>query len=196
MASVLLFLEARDPLIPSDFGIFPKRIFQIQLLEVKVFFGQLQGHALQIRTTWSSGFKAPQAFDADLHIAFAGGGISRISLAEDLEEERSNSFSASINYDHPTENYIFGFTLEGFYTSLNDAFFLAPLGEDAFGERFEKQNGETARVQGMTLEVRANYKNKIQLEINTDYSMSDVVNAHSDLELRKTTGSIVMKNNY
>ena len=120
--------------------------------------------ALQIRTTWSSGFRAPQAFDADLHMAFAGGGISRISLAEDLKEERSNSFSASINYDHPTENYIFGFTLEGFYTSLNDAFFLAPLGEDTFGERFEKQNGETARVQGITLEVRANYKKKIQLE--------------------------------
>ena len=119
---------------------------------------------LQLRTTWSTGFRAPQAFDADLHIAFAGGGISRISLAENLIEERSNSFSASVNYDYPTENYIFGFTLEGFYTTLNDAFFLAPLGEDAYGKRFEKQNGDTARVQGMTVELRANYKKKIELE--------------------------------
>ena len=120
--------------------------------------------ALQIRTTWSTGFRAPQAFDTDLHIAFAGGGVSRISLAENLMEERSNSFSASINYDHPAENYIFGFTLEGFYTALDDAFFLAPLGEDAFGKRFEKQNGNTAIVQGITVEVRANYKKKIQIE--------------------------------
>ena len=119
---------------------------------------------LQIRTTWSNGFRAPQAFDTDLHIAFAGGGISRISLAENLKEERSNSFSASINYDHPAENYIFGFTMEGFYTTLNDAFFLASLGEDEFGERFEKQNGKSARVQGITVEVRANYKKKIQIE--------------------------------
>ena len=138
--------------------------------------------ALQIRTTWSSGFRAPQAFDADLHIAFAGGGVSRISLAENLKEERSNSFSASVNYDHPTENYIFGFTLEGFYTSLNDAFFLAPLGEDAFGERFEKQNGETARVQGMTVEMRANYKKKIQLETGFNIQSSRYDSAVEVLE--------------
>ena len=138
--------------------------------------------ALQIRTTWSSGFRAPQAFDTDLHIAFAGGGISRISLAENLKQERSNSFSASVNYDQPTENYIFGFTLEGFYTSLNDAFFLAPLGEDAFGERFEKQNGETARVQGMTVEVRANYKKKIQLETGFNIQSSRYDSAVEVLE--------------
>jgi outer membrane receptor for ferrienterochelin and colicins len=118
----------------------------------------------QFRSTWSTGFRAPQAFDADLHIAFAGGGISRISLSDNLKEERSNSFSASINYDMPAEDYIFGFTLEGFHTQLNDAFYLAPLGEDEFGERFEKQNGEGATVKGLTLELRGNYKKKYQLE--------------------------------
>ena len=138
--------------------------------------------ALQIRTTWSSGFRAPQAFDADLHIAFAGGGISRISLAENLKEERSNSFSTSLNYDHPAENYIFGFTLEGFYTVLNDTFFLAPLGEDVFGERFEKQNGNTARVKGLTVEVRANYKKKIQLETGLNIQSSRYDSAVEVLE--------------
>lgn len=34
----------------------------------------------QFRLGWGTGFRAPQAFDTDLHIAFAGGGISRISL--------------------------------------------------------------------------------------------------------------------
>ncbi len=38
--------------------------------------------------------------------------------------------------------------------------------------------------------------NKIQLEINTSYKLSDVAKAHADLELRKTIGSIVMKNDY
>jgi NADPH2:quinone reductase len=37
---------------------------------------------------------------------------------------------------------------------------------------------------------------KIKLLINQSYNLSDVVDAHSDLELRKTVGSIVMKNNY
>ena len=120
---------------------------------------------MQLRATWSTGFRAPQAFDADMHIAFAGGGISRISLAENLKQERSNSFSASLNYDKSTENFIAGFTLEGFYTDLNNAFYLAPLGEDDFGERFEKRNGQGATVQGITLETRANYNKKAQLEI-------------------------------
>jgi outer membrane receptor for ferrienterochelin and colicins len=119
---------------------------------------------LQLRSTWSTGFRAPQAFDTDLHIAFAGGGISRISLDEDLMEERSNSFSASINYDKATEKFIAGFTLEGFYTKLRDVFYLNPVGEDAFGQLFEKQNGDAAVVQGITFETRANFNRKAQLE--------------------------------
>ncbi|MGW8123156.1 TonB-dependent receptor [Roseivirga echinicomitans] len=111
----------------------------------------------QLRLGWGTGFRAPQAFDADLHIAFAGGGISRISLSDDLKEERSNSLTASFNYDKATEHFIAGFTLEGFYTNLKDAFFLAPLGADALGERFEKRNGDGAKVSGITLEVRANF---------------------------------------
>lgn len=118
----------------------------------------------QFRFTWGTGFRAPQAFDTDLHIAFSGGGISRIQLSPNLKEERSNSLSASINYDKATENYIVGFTLEGFHTRLNDAFYQHPLGEDAFGEVFEKRNGKGAVVQGTTLELRGNYNKKVQLE--------------------------------
>ncbi|MCK4830720.1 TonB-dependent receptor, partial [bacterium] len=105
---------------------------------------------MQFRLTWGTGFRAPQAFDADMHIAFAAGGVSRISLAPDLKEERSNSLSGSVNYDKATSNFIAGFTLEGFYTKLNDAFYLQPIGEDEFGQRFEKRNGSGATVQGGT----------------------------------------------
>ena len=118
----------------------------------------------QVRVNYGTGFRAPQAFDTDLHIAFAGGGISRVMLAPDLAPERSRSYSASFNYDRPTEKFIVGFTLEAFRTVLNRAFFLQPIGEDAFGEQFEKRNGQGATVQGGTLELRANVNRKIQLE--------------------------------
>ena len=118
----------------------------------------------QFRLTWGTGFRAPQAFDSDLHIAFAGGGVSRISLADDLKQERSNSLSASVNYDLSKTKYVVGFTLEGFYTHLYDAFYLHPLGTDQYGERFEKRNGDGATVQGATLELRANYNRKYQIE--------------------------------
>ena len=134
------------------------------ILSPRVSFLYRPQLSTQFRLTWGTGFRAPQAFDADLHIAFAGGGISRVSLSPNLKEERSNSISGSINYDKATENFVAGFTLEGFYTHLNDAFFLQPIGEDAFGERFEKRNGPGSTVKGGTLELRANYRQKIQLE--------------------------------
>lgn len=118
----------------------------------------------QFRLTWGTGFRAPQAFDTDMHIAFAGGGISRISLDPHLKEERSNSFSGSVNYDKATEYFIYGFTMEGFYTKLNGTFHLQPVGKDEFGEQFKKQNGPGATVKGITLEGRANYSQKVQLE--------------------------------
>ncbi|MBT8304897.1 MAG: TonB-dependent receptor [Bacteroidia bacterium] len=137
---------------------------------------------LQLRATWSTGFRAPQAFDTDLHIAFAGGGISRISLDDDLKEERSNSLSASINYDKASENFIAGFTLEGFYTRLKDAFYLNPVGEDEFGQLFEKQNGDAAVVKGITLETRANFKRKVQLEAGFTIQTSEFDSAFETIE--------------
>lgn len=120
--------------------------------------------ALQLRVGWARGFRAPQAFDSDMHIAFAGGGISRITLADNLIEERSNSYTASVNFDKRGKDIIAGFTLEGFYTELNDAFYYHPLGEDAFGELFEKRNGDGATVLGSSIELRVNWKNKLEFE--------------------------------
>jgi outer membrane receptor for ferrienterochelin and colicins len=118
----------------------------------------------QFRLGWGTGFRAPQAFDTDLHIAFAGGGVSRISLADNLKEERSNSYTASVNYDKATEHFIAGFTLEGFYTTLDDAFYQFPLGEDEHGQRFEKRNGSGATVKGITIEARANFDYLFEVE--------------------------------
>lgn len=118
----------------------------------------------QFRISYGSGFRAPQAFDSDLHIAFAGGGVSRVQLSRQLNEENSQSLSTSINYDKVSDKFIAGFTLEGFYTHLRNAFVLQNLGQDSFGEIFEKGNGYGASVRGVTLELRANYNKKLQLE--------------------------------
>ncbi|WP_418644157.1 TonB-dependent receptor [Tenacibaculum insulae] len=126
----------------------------------------------QLRATWGTGFRAPQAFDTDLHIAFAGGGISRVQLAENLKRERSNSYTVSFNYDQPTEHYIYGFTVESFYTNLQDAFYLEAIGEDQFGEVFEKRNGDGAVVKGITLETRLNYDGIIQFDAGFTYQSS------------------------
>lgn len=131
----------------------------------------------QFRLSYGTGFRAPQAFDTDLHIAFAGGGVSRVIYDPNLKEERSKSWSASVNYDKATENFIAGFTLEGFYTHLNNAFILENIGNDEFGEIFEKQNGDGATVQGITIELRANYNKKVQLETGFTFQTARFDNA-------------------
>lgn len=136
----------------------------------------------QFRLSYGTGFRAPQAFDSDLHVAFAGGGVSRVIYDPNLKEERSKSWSASVNYDKPTENFIFGFTLEGFYTHLQDAFILENSGSDAFGEIFEKQNGDGATVQGITVELRANLEQKIQFESGFTFQSSKFQNAVTYIE--------------
>jgi outer membrane receptor for ferrienterochelin and colicins len=119
----------------------------------------------QIRVSWSTGFRAPQAFDTDMHIAFSGGGIQQVQLADDLEEERSQSVSASLNWDRATETHIYGFTIEGFYTLLNDAFILEELENTTGGNSIlEKRNGGKSEVFGGTFEARANFNRKLQIE--------------------------------
>jgi len=119
---------------------------------------------LQVRLNYGTGFRAPQAFDTDLHLAFAAGGVSRVRLATDLGAERAQSWSGSLNYDRYEEKWAFGYTLEGFRTRLVDVFVLESVGEDAFGILFEKRNDQAALVQGLTAEVRLNYDRKVQLE--------------------------------
>ena len=136
----------------------------------------------QLRMSYSTGFRAPQAFDSDMHIAFAGGGVSRIDLADDLVEERSKSLSLSYNYDKSSINYIYGFTLDGFYTRINNVFFQEPFGEDEFGKLFVKINGDGATVKGANVEFRANYFQKIHIEsgFTIQSSLYDSVVNYSD----------------
>ena len=51
-----------------------------------------------------------------------------------------------------------------FHNQLQNAFILQPIGQDAFGEVYEKQNGQGALIKGINLEARANFNRIIQVE--------------------------------
>ena len=55
---------------------------------------------INLRASYSFGFRAPQAFDEDLHIDNVGGTVSMIQLAKDLKEEKSQSLSLSADMYH------------------------------------------------------------------------------------------------
>ena len=127
----------------------------------------------QIRASYSSGFRTPQAFDTDLHIAFAGGGVSFIKLDPNLKEETSKSYSFSINYDKPSEKYIYGFMIDAFHTMLFDAFVLEENGQDEQGNMILlKKNGGGSTVQGITVEGRINYNDIIELDAGLTFQNS------------------------
>lgn len=70
---------------------------------------------INIRASYSSGFRAPQAFDEDMHISAVGGEVAMIQRAKDLSEEKSQSLSASVDFYHRFKNGIqLNFLVEGF----------------------------------------------------------------------------------
>lgn len=83
---------------------------------------------VNLRASYSVGFRAPQAFDEDLHIENVGGTISMIELADNLKEEKSQSFSISADVYHRWGAFQGNFLLEGFYTNLSDVFALREIG--------------------------------------------------------------------
>lgn len=112
---------------------------------------------INIRASYSSGFRAPQAFDEDMHISAVGGEIAMIQRAADLREEKSQSLSTSVDFYHRFGNGIqVNFLAEGFYTSLNDVFVLEEIGKDTQGNIIkERRNGSGAKVMGLTFEGKS-----------------------------------------
>lgn len=112
----------------------------------------------QARLTWSTGFRAPQAYDEDLHVTAVGGEGVIIRLAEGLKPEKSNSFSGSVDWDLPVGVFDLDILVEGFYTALNDVFVLEAVGQDENGISIkERRNGNGARVYGANLDLTLNY---------------------------------------
>lgn len=111
---------------------------------------------LQFRGNVATGFRAPQTFDEDLHILSAEGVQWIFTNSEDLEEERSLSLSGSLDYTIRDIGSEWGITLEGFYTSLSDAFAteLDEVNSTDELEIYERINSTGAIVAGATLEGR------------------------------------------
>lgn len=122
---------------------------------------------MNIRFSYAEGFRAPQAFDEDLHISNVGGELVSIVRAKGLKEERSRSFNASVDWYHYFGDFQANLLVEGFYTKLSDPFVLTPPVKDPDGSAYLIQtriNGSGAKVYGGTLEGKVAYKDKVQLQ--------------------------------
>ena len=121
---------------------------------------------INLRASYSYGFRAPQAFDEDLHIDNVGGTVSMIRLADNLRVEKSQSVSVSADIYHSWGDWQGNFLVEGFFTDLDDVFALKELGKDENGILIKERHNESgARVFGGNLEGKVAWKDRLQVQL-------------------------------
>lgn len=118
------------------------------------------------RASYSTGFRSPQAYDEDFHVAIVGGERVVTILAPGLKQESSQSVSASADLYHRFGEVQTNLLVEGFFTDLRDVFALRQLeGTDAQGNAvLERYNGSGARVMGLNIEAKAFFSNHFDVQ--------------------------------
>ena len=122
----------------------------------------------QVRASYSSGYRAPQAYDEDFHITQVGGMSLRTKLADNLNAEYSNSFSlSSDHYAFLGENWQANLLIEGFYTILNDVFATRIIEQDTINNIIyqERYNASGADVAGVSLSAKLAYKDLVTFSL-------------------------------
>ncbi|MEM9858732.1 MAG: TonB-dependent receptor [Bacteroidota bacterium] len=110
---------------------------------------------VQLRGGYARGFRAPQAFNEDLHISSVGGEPQFVILSEGLDKETSNAYTASVNITRDFGVTQTNLLIEGFYTQLNDPFVQVSTGSVLPNGSIleEVRNGAGASVSGMNFEA-------------------------------------------
>lgn len=109
--------------------------------------------ALKIRGGYSSGFKAPQIFDEDLHICGLEGTQRVLRNAPGLREEKSSTISAGFEFIDFVGGIPVLFGVTTFRTQLNDAYadkFISTSGTIEFWQRV---NSEGATAEGIEFDL-------------------------------------------
>ncbi len=129
---------------------------------------------INLRATYSQGFRAPQAFDEDLHIGMVGGERLITILDENLKAERSNSVSLSADLYQHFGGIQTNFLIEGFFTDLRNVFALRTLDTpDSQGNTVqERYNAYGAKVMGMNLEARAIFSKWLNVQAGFTWQKS------------------------
>lgn len=133
---------------------------------------------LTLRGTYSTGYRAPQAYDEDLHVSAVGGDIAIVRLSDDLKTERSQTFNASLDYYKQFGRTQLNILVEGFHTELNDVFTLTDIGVDNMGNTIlEKGNSTGAEITGLNFETRFAVGSKFNLQAGYTYQRSMYMDA-------------------
>ena len=108
---------------------------------------------LGLRATLSTGFRAPQVFDEDLHITMIGGEGFVVKNSPALKEEKSYSLYIGGDYMKSKNGRAFLMSSGFFYTRLKNQFQLQDVGSTGNSRIFLRTNGEGAKVYGGEFDI-------------------------------------------
>lgn len=110
---------------------------------------------LNLRAGVSTGFRPPQIFDEDLHIAAAGGEAMLVRYAQGLREESSRSLTAALDYSTRLAGGPLQLGASFFWTRLDDVFQLTEVSDAGEDNRIlERTNGAGSRFRGVEFNGR------------------------------------------
>ena len=120
-----------------------------------------------LRTGYSSGFRAPQVYDEDLHVGAVAGELYRLVNASDLRPEYSHSVTASADLCFHLGQMEGDLMVEGFFTRIDDAFVNELVFSDSTsGYRlYERRNADGAEVKGINVELRLTPSPRMQFQL-------------------------------
>ncbi len=120
---------------------------------------------VNLRASYAGGFRAPQAFDEDLHLTAVGGVVQIIMLDPELKPENSRSYSVSADFYKQFGKVQSNLLIEAFYTDIDDVFYLEESGTDGAGNTIlMRKNGSGAVVKGFNVEGKLIPNSKINLQ--------------------------------
>lgn len=108
---------------------------------------------LQFRGGYARGFRAPQAFNEDMHVTSIGGQQVFVLIGENLETEYSNAYTGSLNFTKGFGPIQTSLLVEGFYTDLQNPFTNIMTSQDENLIIQEMRNGTGAKVYGSNIEL-------------------------------------------
>ena len=119
--------------------------------------------SLKFRAGYTSGFKAPQIFDEDLHICGLEGTQRVIRNAEGLREERSSTVSAGIEFLDFVMDIPVMLGITAFHTDLLDAYSDEMVAKDGNIEFWKRINSSGAYVRGLEIDFGVKPVSKLEL---------------------------------
>jgi outer membrane receptor for ferrienterochelin and colicins len=112
------------------------------------------GERWRLRFGVSTGFRAPAVFEEDLHVAAVGGEGFILENAPGLKEERSLTWTGSLDYIGRIRELPFQAGVSFFSTRLDDVHVLAETGvPDSQFRRLQRRNAPGAYLRGVELDL-------------------------------------------